>query len=302
MTADPALVDFGDGRRLERLGGLLVDRPHPAATGRRRQPELWGSAAAIFDSLGDGGEWRFTSPPPSPWIVTVGLDASAVARDPRGGSIRLHVRPAPSGQLGIFLEQLPLWRRLHAKAGRAGGFTALRVLSLFAHTGAATLAMASAGAEVFHVDSSRQAIRTARDNAAESGLADASIHWVQEDAARYCSRLVRREARFDGILLDPPSYGHGPRGEAFDIDRDLEPLLADLAGLLDDHGFLLVTSHSPGWDGRRLSEAIASAGRIDTSTSAIESGPLSCEDEAGRSLPLGWYAMLEDRSPRRSGA
>ena len=290
MSPDPALVDFGDGRRLERLGGILVDRPHPAAVGRRARPEAWREAAAAFHEDAAGGDWQFAGPLPSPWLVTVPLgetDDNAAAT----AAIRLHVRPAPSGQLGIFLEQLPLWRRLHETWGAAAGARDDRrgVLSLFAHTGGATIALAAAGAEVFHVDASRQAIRTARDNAKASGLADAPIHWVEEDAVRYVHRLVRRGERFHGILLDPPSWGHGPRGEAFSIDRDLEPLVSQLAGLLEADGFLALTSPSPGWDGRRLASLVAAA--VPAACDRIESGPLFCEDGQGRRLALGWQAI-----------
>ena len=290
MSPDPAVVDFGEGRRLERLGGILVDRPHPAARGPKNNPAVWREAAAVFDGDARGGTWRFTAPLPSPWLVTVQLGAAGDAAT-APSAIQLHVRPAPSGQLGIFLEQLPLWRRLHAAWGnRSRAKDAPEsVLSLFAHTGAATLALAAAGAEVFHVDASRQAIRTARDNASASGLADRPIHWVEEDAVRYVDRLVRRGERFRGILLDPPSWGHGPRGEAFSIDRDLEPLVSQLAGLLDDDGFLVLTSHSPGWDGRRLTSLIAAT--VPALRDRVEEGPLFCDDDRGRRLALGWHAM-----------
>ena len=291
MSPDPALVDFGEGRRLERLGSILVDRPHPAAAGRKNRPGLWREAAAVFDDDPGGGTWRFTGPLPSPWLATLPLrEAGDTAAVP--STIRLHVRPAPSGQLGIFLEQLPLWRRLHEtwRSAACPKDDGRGVLSLFAHTGGATLALAAAGAEVFHVDASRQAIRTARDNATASGLADARIHWVEEDAVRYVHRLVRRGERFRGILLDPPSWGHGPRGEAFDIDRDLEPLMPQLACLLDADGFLVVTCHSPGWSDRRLADMIAAA--FGTATRTIEGGRLSCEDSVGRQLELGRFARM----------
>lgn len=290
MSPDPALVDFGEGRRLERLGGILVDRPHPAARGPKKRPTVWREAAAVFDGDDHGETWHFTAPLPSPWLVTIPVGAAGDA-DAAPSTVRLHVRPAPSGQLGIFLEQLPLWRRLHAawENGAAAKDAPGRVLSLFAHTGGATLALAAAGAEVFHVDASRQAIRTARDNASASGLADRPIHWVEEDAVRYVDRLVRRGERFRGILLDPPSWGHGPRGEAFSIDRDLEPLVSQLAGMLDDDGFFVLTSHSPGWDDRRLASLVAAA--VPVVADRIEAGPLFCEDDQGRRLALGWHVM-----------
>ena len=296
MSPDPALVDFGDGRRLERLGGILVDRPHPAAVGRRARPDLWREAAAVFEGDARTGKWRFTGPMPTPWLVTVPLgEAGDTGSAPP--AIRLHVRPAASGQIGIFLEQVPLWRELHAAcAPRPSPKDDRRsVLSLFAHTGGATIALAAAGAEVFHVDASRQAIRTARDNAKASGLADAPIHWVEEDAVRYVHRLVRRGERFRGILLDPPSWGHGPRGEAFSIDCDLEPLVSQLAGLLEADGFLALTSHSPGWSDKRLADVVAAA--FGTAARTIDGGRLTCEDSSGRQLDLGRFALMNPLRP-----
>jgi 23S rRNA (cytosine1962-C5)-methyltransferase len=279
---DAALVDFGEGRRLERFGGLLVDRPHPAARGPRRLADAWGEAAAIYsDDPRDprAGSWRFAGELPSPWLATVPLDGNEPARQ-----IHLHVRPAPSGQLGIFLEQAPLWRRLFARC-RPGD----RVLSLFAHTGAATLAMAAAGAEVFHVDASRQAIRTARDNAATSDLSAAPIHWIEEDAVRYCRRVARRGERFDALVLDPPSWGHGPRGEAFSIERDLAPLLAAAAAILSEPAFVVLTCHTSGWDESRLVAAIQAV-RPGMGGLTNETGRLFCEDPSGRRLDLGRFA------------
>lgn len=293
----PALVDFGGdaagrGRRLERLGGVLVDRPCPQATGPRRQPDTWAKATAVFvagpadraDAGGRGG-WKFREPLPEPWQVELALGRQRIC---------LEVRPAPSGQLGIFLEQWPHWTWL-AQATPAG----CRMLSLFGHSGAATLAVAAAGAEVVHVDASRQACDLARRNAAASQLDQAAIRWICDDARRFVTREVRRGSRYDGVILDPPSWGHGPKGEAFSIDRDLAPLLDDLARLLpppgaaDRRGPVLLTCHSPRWHHRRLHDTLADTLGLD----AIEAGRLTCTDAAGRSLALGDYAR---HAPARS--
>lgn len=272
---DPGLVDHGGGRRLELLGGVIVDRPLPLPTQPRRHlPHAWPQATARFET--DAG-WVFSNPPPEPWVVRVPLDAS-----PEGGSsIVLEVRPAPSGQIGVFLEQAEQWRWLRACVP-AGS----RMLSLFAHSGAASLALAAAGAEVVSVDASKQATALARRNADASGFAAAPIRWICEDARSFVAREVRRGVRYDGVVLDPPSWGHGPKGQAFAIDRDLEPLLAELAALVPDATSpVLLTCHSPRWHHRRLHDTLASAcgGRI-------ESGSLACTDAGGRELPLGCYA------------
>lgn len=288
---DPALVDFGtglsaqaprSGRRLELLGGVLVDRPlAPPDLPPCRQPGAWRQATAVFQEDAGGGSrgrWEYHGPLPDPWQVRVPLgDAPDVA------TLVLEVRPAPSGQVGVFLEQVPQWQWLMATA-RPG----MRALSLFAHSGAATLALAAGGAEVAHVDASKQATALARRNAAASGLAAAPIRWLCEDARTFVAREVRRGAAYDAVVLDPPSWGHGPKGQAFSIDRDLQPLLADLAKLLGEtpRGPILLTCHSPRWHHRHLHDTLVESFRLD----GCESGRLTCTDASGRPLALGDYA------------
>jgi 23S rRNA (cytosine1962-C5)-methyltransferase len=288
---DPSLVDFGTdaaghGRRLELLGNVLVDRPLLQPDLPRRCTPHWTAAAAIYHA-GNGtdraGEWTFTAPLPDPWRVAVPLAAATLS---------LEVRPAPSGQIGVFLEQAAQWEWLVRETP-----TGSTMLSLFAHSGAATLAMAAAGAQVVHVDASRQAIALARRNAEASGLADSPIRWVCEDAHTFVTRELRRGARYDGVVLDPPSWGHGPKGQAFAIDRDLLPLVADLVELTTTTapggpaGPVLLTCHSPRWHHRRLRDTLAEV----FPSGRFESGPLTCTDAAGRTIELGDFAR---RSPR----
>jgi 23S rRNA (cytosine1962-C5)-methyltransferase len=147
-----------------------------------------------------------------------------------------------------------------------------------------------------HVDASRQAIALARRNAEASGLAPAPIRWVCEDARTFVTRELRRGARYDGVVLDPPSWGHGPKGQAFAIDRDLMPLVANLAELTaatapgSPAGPVLLTCHSSRWHHRRLRDTLAEV----FPSGRFESGPLACTDAAGRTLELGDFAR---RSP-----
>jgi 23S rRNA (cytosine1962-C5)-methyltransferase len=275
---DPSLVDYGSGRRLELLGGVLVDRPLLLPDlPPRRLPRAWEAATATFTTAPTrAGSWHFSAPLPDPWLVRIPLAG------PDTATLALEVRPVPSGQLGVFLEQFDQWCWLATGTPRGA-----RMLSLFAHSGAATLALAAAGAEVVHVDASRQATALARRNAAASGLDTAPIRWLCEDARTFVSREVRRGARYDGVVLDPPSWGHGPKGQAFSIDRDLASLLADLAVLVG-HGRtapLLLTCHSPRWHHRRLHDTLA-----ETFGTVIESGRLACRDASGRQLSLGDFA------------
>jgi 23S rRNA (cytosine1962-C5)-methyltransferase len=289
---DPAVLDFGcdqtgQGRRLEHFGGVLIDRPLPATQAARRQPGLWPNATVVFHETSRGrGSWEIDGPLPDPWLIELPLTAS---------SLQLAVRPAPSGQVGIFLEQWAQWRWL-TQVTPPGS----RVLSLFAHSGAATLALAAAGAEVVHIDSSRQAMELARENAAASGLSAAPIRWVREDAQRFVGRELRRGSRYDGFVLDPPSWGHGPKGEAFAIDRDLLPLLADCGRLLkqDARGPVLLTAHSPGWQPRRLQDTLKAALQATPlAATSIDWGDLTCPDLTGRPLPLGGFARTGGQSP-----
>ena len=296
---DPArheatLVDFGGGRRLERLAGVLVDRPLPQARQPRGLPGLWSDVHVTYTGDREGKSstatarepgplprgWESRRALPAPWLVSVPLQEHV---------LRLEVRPAASGQTGLFLEQAPQWAWLGGVTPRGS-----RLLSLFAHSGAATLAAAAAGAEVVHVDASRQAVALARRNADASGLADAPVRWVCEDARTFVARERRRGNRYDGVVLDPPSWGHGPRGEAFAIDRDLEPLLDDLAALVPAPaaGPLLLSCHSPGWTPARLGGLLRSLAGGKT---RIESGQLTITASTGRPLDLGAFAR---RAPR----
>ena len=283
---DPSLVDFGTdaggiGRRLELLGTVLVDRPLLQSDLPRRRTIHWRDAGAIYKAgPGRSGEWTFPVTPPDPWRVAVPLSTATLS---------LEVRPAPSGQIGVFLEQADQWEWLARKTPATA-----TMLSLFAHSGAATLAMAAAGAQVVHVDASRQAIALARRNTEASGLGSAPIRWVCEDAHTFVARELRRGARYDGVVLDPPSWGHGPKGQAFAIDRDLLPLVNDLAELTratpsrDPGGPVLLTCHSLRWHHRRLRDTLATV----FSSGRVESGPLTCIDAADRPLELGDFARL----------
>lgn len=291
VTSDvgATLVDFGGGRRLERLGGILVDRPLPQATLPPALPAVWrhalvkytGNAGGESAETGPGAPdrlprgWERRGNVPDPWEVEVPLHSRALT---------LGVRPAASGQTGLFLEQAPQWAWLERVTPPQ-----CRMLSLFAHSGAASLSLAIAGARVVHVDASRQAVALARRNAAASGLADAPVRWVCEDARTFIARERRRGNRYDGVVLDPPSWGHGPRGEAFAIDRDLPALLEDLAALVGatPRGPLLLTCHSPGWTPARLAAAL---GTVAGREARVESGPLEVHDASGRDLLLGAFA------------
>jgi 23S rRNA (cytosine1962-C5)-methyltransferase len=222
--ADYALVDSGNGRKLERFGRFTVDRPEPQAMWQPAlEPGVWLRADAVFKGAGDdedgeAGRWRRNSPMPETWPLRV-LGATVLCRLT---SFR---------HLGAFPEQHPHWEWVRGRLeGLAGA--APRLLNLFAYTGAASLIAAAAGAEVTHVDASKRAIAWAKQNQAVSKLDEAPIRWILEDARKFVAREVRRGKTYHVILIDPPKFGRGPAGEVWDVFQHLAPLLRDCAALL----------------------------------------------------------------------
>ncbi len=227
------LLDFARGRKLELLGGRVVDRPSPAA--ERAESGLhipWPAAAARYErSPGNQGAWVVDRPLAEPWMHV-------------SGPVRLELRLTEAGQVGFFPEQRDNWQWLAAQVRRAR--RPLRVLNLFAYTGGSTLAAAAAGAEVTHVDATRSAVAWARRNAELSGLDQSPIRWIVDDARRFVAREIKRGRVYDGVVLDPPSYGHGAAGQAWNIAKHLEPLLADCRRLTaGEASFMLLTCHAP---------------------------------------------------------
>ena len=222
--ADYALLDSGNGRKLERFGRFTVDRPEQQAMWQALlEPGIWLRADATFkhaggEEEGEGGRWRKNKPLPETWALRV-LGVTVLGRLT---SFR---------HLGLFPEQLPHWQWMLERLGDARGETP-RVLNLFAYTGAASLIAAHAGAEVTHVDASKRAIAWAKQNQAVSKLGEAPIRWILDDARKFVAREVRRGKIYHVILVDPPKFGRGPAGEVWDVFQHLAPLLRDCAGLL----------------------------------------------------------------------
>jgi 23S rRNA (cytosine1962-C5)-methyltransferase len=263
------LVDAGDERRLERFGGTTVDRPAPTALGPRRDPAAWSAADAVFaaGSAPDGGRWGVAAPLPDPWLVVI-------------DDLTLELRLTEAGQVGLFPEHAGRWSWLRERVMERAGLGPVNVLHLFAYTGGATLVMAKARASVVHVDASRPAITWARRNAERSGLAAVPIRWLVDDAATFVARERRRGRRYDGVVLDPPTYGHGPNGQPWRLAEDLGSLLEACAAVLDPDGFAL----------ERLGGRLAAARRI--SPTAVEVGDLVLEARSGVRLHLGAWAGI----------
>lgn len=271
---DLELLDCGEGRRLERFGRVVVDRPAPGATMPKRlgpdewdRPALrWAKSAWVRGAAAD------------PWPVNV-------------ADLVMECRPAAGGQVGVFPEHAVTWTWLDA-AVRAAETKLGRppeVLSLFAYTGGASLACARAGAQVAHVDASKPAVAWARRNAELSGLADRPVRWLADDARAFVRRERRRGRQYDGVVLDPPTYGHGIG--AWQIEEDLPALLDDISALLGPRpAFALLSAHTPGYDGARLAAMLREHLGV-----AAEGAPLVLDARSGNRLGLGAWARTGRR-------
>lgn len=209
------------------------------------------------------------------------------------GAIRLELRLTETGQVGLFPEQLALLPWLTDRVReRFGGPDLPSVLNLFAYTGLATLAMAAAGAAVTHVDGSRPTVDWARRNAELSGLAARPIRWLVDDVPTFIAREGRRGRRYDGLVLDPPSYGHGAGGRPWRLVDDLAGLLDASSEILEPDGFVLLTAHTPEVGPGDLADALGSA--LGRPAGRIEHGELALEATSGAHLALGAYARSAD--------
>jgi 23S rRNA (cytosine1962-C5)-methyltransferase len=277
------LLDFGAGRKLEQFGPLRLDRPCPGTEHvPQSDPDGWRNADARFTGASaNAGQWESLRELPERWTI-------------RHGPTVLELKRCESGQVGTFPEQAGNWDWLAGQVYLAG--EPIRVLNLFAYTGGGTLACAAAGAEVTHVDAARNVVAWARRNAEFSGLGGAPIRWIAEDAVKFARREARRGSTYDAVILDPPSYGHGPRGEVWRLSQHLPRLLAPCAELTAGRcRFVLLTCHTPGYDPVRLETLVRDAFGGCTEGRFASRRMLLCTP-AGRELPSG-VAIRWERAP-----
>lgn len=264
---DYQLLDAGVGRRLERFGARVVDRPAPMAGEFRLATGLWASADLRFDP---GGGW---TGPVEAWPIDV-------------AGLVMELRPTAAGGVGLYPEHVVNLAWLAAQVAPRERPT---VLNLFAHTGLATLAAARAGAAVAHVDAARGAVAWARRNAQLSGLADRPIRWLVDDAMAFVAREARRGRRYDGIVLDPPSFGRAAHRRWRLADK-LPELLAACRAVATDDAFVLLSAHTEGLDGVLLEGLLTEV--FPVPRSRIWTAPLTLEATSGAELALGWAVRL----------
>ena len=271
------LLDSGNGAKLERFGEVVLARPCAQAVWQPQRPARWKSADATFDRE-DGNRWHGRNRLPQEWVIDV-------------DGTRFRLSGTDFGHLGIFPEQRAQWTWIRETVAAAG--RPVRVLNLFAYSGGSTLAAARGGAEVCHLDASKGMVQWARANAALNGLENHPIRWIVDDAHKFLNREIRRGRRYDGIILDPPTYGRGGNGETYKIERDLTETLRLCRALLSDSPlFLLLSAHTPGHTpivlGNVLNQALRGLGGTVTSGEMVLAGAPDVFP-----LPSGAYARWQ---------
>ena len=274
---DYAVLDAGGGEKLERWGDVILRRPDPQTIWPPADPALWWQAQAHYHrSERGGGSWEILRPLPEKWSI-------------RHGELRFWVKPTGFKHTGLFPEQAANWQWMDGLIrGRitAGG-EAPRVLNLFGYTGGASLACAAAGAHVTHVDAAKGMVLWAKENRELSGLPVTSFRFIVEDALAFVRREIRRGHSYDGILMDPPSYGRGPSGEVWKLEDELFGLVDTCAQALSDRPlFFLINGYTTGFQASVLDNLLLRC-VVSRHGGETDSGELCLPVETGGVLPCG---------------
>ena len=282
---DYRLIDTGNRNKLEQVGPYTLVRPAPQAIWAPRQPSSWSKADATYDRNSKGsGEWE--------WRRDVKREFDILFSD-----LAMRIRLTDFGHLGLFAEQADNWQwirdtireRLRVSSGN------INVLNLFAYTGGSTLAASQAGAQVVHVDAAKGVVDWARENAQLSHLDNRPIRWIVDDAVKFVQREVRRGNKYHGIIMDPPSFGRGPKGQVFKIENQLPDLLDGCRELLARNALFCTVYGSYAWI--HTAGHAESTGRNNRrSVGSLESGEMTLIDEQNRCLPSGAYARWTSAS------
>ncbi|MBU6214776.1 class I SAM-dependent methyltransferase [Patescibacteria group bacterium] len=275
--SDYELLDSGSGEKLERFGAVIVARPETQALWKKRHPDLWESAHARFSFEGAKGAWERKPSVPASWRLS-------------WNDIRFVARLTGFKHTGVFPEQAPNWQWLSEHLGRTTSRVP-QVLNLFGYTGIASIIAAQKGAFITHVDASRQSLDWARENAELTGVSEDAIRWILDDAFAFAKREARRGVAYDGIILDPPAFGRGAKGEVWKIETDFTPLLDILKKIFNDQpgSFFLANGYAAGYAPRSFAQAIESV----FGETAGECGELYIKESTNeRVIPSGMYVRF----------
>ena len=277
---DYELLDTSRGERLERWGDILLIRPDPQILWDtpRRDPRWKQAHARYHRSNSGGGQWERLRPLPDAWQISY-------------GDLKFALKPMGFKHTGLFPEQAVNWDTMASLIKAAD--RPIRVLNLFGYTGGATLAGVAAGAHVTHVDASKGMVAWGKENAVSSGLADRPMRWLVDDCGKFVQREQRRGNTYDGILMDPPSYGRGPGGEVWKLEEQIYPLVQECVKLLSDKPlFFLINSYTTGLSPSVMQYVLASLlpKNIGGTVTADEIGlPVTA---SGLVLPCGATAIF----------
>lgn len=279
---DYELIETGDGEKLERWGDVILRRPDPQIIWPVKNKKAWERADAHYHrSQSGGGQWEYKKKLPKRW--TIGFE-----------NLKFYIEPTGFKHTGLFPEQAVNWKWMINNIQKAN--RPVKVLNLFAYTGGATVAAAYAGAEVCHVDAAKGMVNWAKENVALSGLADKPVRFITDDCMKFVQREIRRGKKYDGIIMDPPSYGRGPNGEIWKIEDSLYGFVEQCMGLLSDNPlFFLINSYTTGFSSTVLSNILKQTvgSRFKGNHSCGEVGlPVS---QSGLVLPCGIYGRWENR-------
>ncbi len=279
---DYELIDCGQFEKLERFGKYILIRPEPQAVwDKTLSDQEWEklSHARFKPKSSSSGEWIKKSAMPERWNI---------AYETENISIRFRLGLTSFKHVGIFPEQAVNWDYI-GKAVKGMNIERPKVLNLFAYTGGASLAARSAGADITHVDSIKQVVSWANENQELSGLKD--IRWVVEDALKFVKREVKRGKKYNGIILDPPAYGHGPNGEKWKLEDNINEIMKDVAALADDKNFFLIlNTYSLGFSSVIVENLIKTSFK---GSPEIETGELYLQATQGVKLPLGVFGKIK---------
>ena len=292
---DYELMDSGDGMKLERFGGFVLSRPEPKALwSKELSQKEWDSAAHVVFTPGagfgkagkeDSGTWDRRKAMPDQWWIKYRLATG-------DSTMNLRLGLTSFKHVGVFPEQAANWEYIFRNTSEIAASMDQRpkVLNLFAYTGAASLAARAAGADVTHLDSVRQVVTWAHENQDRSGLD--GIRWVVEDAMKFAKREARRGNLYNGIILDPPAYGHGPDGEKWKLDECLFEMMRNVGQILaPEYSFMVLNLYSNGFSAVLGETVVRQALGLKTDT-PLDSGELALKDKFGKVLPLSIYVRL----------
>ena len=289
QQSDYELIDSGSGEKLERYGVYTLIRPDPEALWQKSHSNEWQKAELEFVRTGSKSRWNIKEGVQKSWNINF-------------WHFVFTIRPTSFKHTGLFPEQLPNWQwteevikneQLRVKNGESNRSTPISVLNLFAYTGGATLACAYAGAEVCHVDGSKTAVAWARENAELSGLADKPIRWIIDDVTLFLKREIKRGRTYDAIIMDPPSFGHGPKDELWKIEEHFLELMKLCKEILSDNPlFILINGYTAGYSPIAYQNNLVDMMKDYKGT--IEIGELTIQEtNSERLLPAGIFARWQ---------